>query len=81
MTRDEDGNWLLARDLGSLSLGRLYLLGDYYLPLGELELLPRDSGWDRAYIAALQLVQEQSRGVWDRPLENLYADNGGITTT
>jgi len=80
VTRDEDGNWLLARDLGSLSLGGLYLLGDYYLPLGEIELLPRDSGWDRAFIAALQLVEEQSRGVWDQPLKNLYADNGGTTT-
>ena len=39
-TRDEDGDWLLARDLGSLSLGGLYLLGDYYLPLGEIDRLP-----------------------------------------
>jgi membrane protein len=81
VTRDEDGNWLLARDLGSLSLGGLYLLGDYYLPLGEIELLPRDSGWDQAFIAALQLIEQQSKGVWDQPLKNLYADNGGTTTS
>jgi len=80
VTRDEDGNWLLARDLGSLSLGGLYLLGDYYLPLGEIERLPRDSDWDQGFIAALQLIEEQSRGVWDQPLKNLYADNGGTTT-
>jgi len=80
VTRDEDGNWLLARDLGSLSLGGLYLLGDYYLPVGEIELLPCDSGWDRAFIAALQLIEQQSRGVWDQPLRDLYADNGGTNT-
>jgi len=79
-TRDEDGNWLLARDLGSLSLGGLYLLGDYYLPVGEIELLPRDSSWDRAFIGALRLIEQQSRGVWDQPLKDLYADNGGTTT-
>jgi membrane protein len=71
-TRDEEGDWLLARDLGSLSLGRLYLLGDYYLPLGEIDTLPRESDWDRAYLEALELIRHQASGVWDRPLEDLY---------
>ena len=71
-TRDEDGDWLLARDLGSLSLGGLYLLGDYYLPLGEIDRLPQESEWDRAYLAALKLIRRQSSGVWDQPLEDLY---------
>jgi len=81
VTRDEDGNWLLARDFSSLSLGHLYQLGDYYLPLGEIGQLPRDSGWDRAYIAALQLIRQESRGVWDQPLEDLYSDNNGTMST
>jgi len=71
-TRDEDGDWLLARDLGSLSLGRLYLLGDYYLPLGDIDTLPRESDWDRAYLGALELIRHQASGVWDQPLEDLY---------
>jgi membrane protein len=71
-TRDEEGDWLLARDLGSLSLGRLYLLGDYYLPLGEIDTLPRESDWDRAYLEALELIRHQASGLWDRPLEDLY---------
>jgi len=71
-TRDEDGDWLLARDLGSLSLGRLYLLGDYYLPLGEIDALPRESDWDRAYLEALELIRHQASGAWDRPLEDFY---------
>jgi membrane protein len=76
-TRDEDGNWLLARDLGALSLGALYLLGDYYLPVGEIDKLPRDNNWDRAYVAALELIQRQSQGVWDQPLKNLYSGAAG----
>jgi membrane protein len=80
-TRDEDGNWLLARDPGSLSLGTLYLLGDYYLPVGETDSLPRETDWDRAYVAALELIQHESRGVWDRPLKTLYAGAAGQTGT
>jgi membrane protein len=81
VTRDEDGSWLLARDLGALSLGALYLLGDYYLPVGEIEKLPQDNDWDRAYVAALELIQGQSQGVWDRPLKTLYAGAAGPTGT
>ena len=81
VTRDEDGNWLLARDLGALSLGALYLLGDYYLPVGEIDKLPQDNDWDRAYVAALELIQRQSQGVWDRPLKTLYAGSAGHTGT
>lgn len=81
VTRDEDGNWLLARDLVSLSLGELYLLGDYYLPLGEIDMLPNESAWDRAYVAALELIQRQSKGVWDKPLKDLYADQPGNQET
>jgi len=81
VTRDEDGNWLLARDFSSLSLGDLYQLGGYYLPLGEIGQLPRDSAWDRAYIAALQLIREESHGVWDQPLEDLDSDNHETKST
>lgn len=72
VTRDEDGDWLLARDPGSISLGGLYLLGDYYLPVGEIGSLPQDSDCDRAYVAALELIRRQGAGAWDQPLEGLY---------
>ena len=73
VTRDEEGDWLLARDLDSISLGGLYLLGDYYLPVGEIKRLPQDSDWDRAYVAALELIRQQSSGVWDQPLKGLFS--------
>lgn len=72
VTRDEDGDWLLARDPGSISLGGLYLLGDYYLPVGDIGSLPQDSDCDRAYVAALELIRRQGAGAWDQPLEGLY---------
>ncbi|MBT8047803.1 MAG: YihY family inner membrane protein, partial [Gammaproteobacteria bacterium] len=47
VNKDEVGNWLLARDLGELTLGELYNMGDYILPLDEVDQLPRDTDWDR----------------------------------
>jgi membrane protein len=75
--RDEDGNWLLARDLGALTLGGLYVLGDYYLPVAEIEELPQASAWDRSYVAALELIRRQGEGVWGRSLKELYNENTG----
>jgi membrane protein len=74
-TRDEDGSWLLSRDLDDLTLGDLYLLGDFYLPLSELADLPRASARDRAYVASLEHVRDHSREVWERPLRNLFRDS------
>jgi len=82
VTRDEDGDWLLSRDLASLSLGSLYQQGDYFLPLGELDDLPENTDWDRAYVAALDLIGRQSEDVWDRSLSNLYdSDTSTVAPT
>ena len=74
-TRDEDGNWLLSRDLDDLSLGDLYLQGDFYLPLSEIAELPRASARDRAYVALLEHVRDHSRAVWEQPLRDLFRDS------
>jgi membrane protein len=79
VTRDEDGNWLLLRDLSRLTLGEFYQLGDYFLPVAEARELPQSSAWDRAYVQALELVRRHGEGFWDRPLKELYgrhADEG-----
>jgi len=75
VTRDEDGNWLLLRDLDTLSLGDLYRLGDYYLPLADVEELPKHSDWDRRYIAALDQMRRQSEAIWTQPLRQFFADD------
>jgi len=72
---DQDGNWILTRDIAELSLGELYTRGDYYLPLGEITKLPTESQWDRVFVASLQNIRERSEVVWDRSLRSMYLDN------
>jgi len=72
VTRDEDGNWLLARDLGELTLGDLYRQGNYYLPLGDTAELPRDSARDQAFVVCLEHVKSHGKEAWDRPLGAMY---------
>lgn len=82
VARDEDENWLLRRDLSTLTFGDLYRLGDYFLPVAEAPELPQSSAWDRAYVEALEQVRQQGEGFWDRPLKELYgrhADEGKET--
>lgn len=84
VTRDEDDNWLLRRDLSTLTLGDLYRLGDYFLPLTEAPDLPQTSAWDRAYVAVLEQVRQCGEGFWDRPLKELFdrhADGGKDAAT
>jgi len=69
---NEDGNWMLTRDIGELSIGELYALGDYYLPLGEIEKLPNETKWDEAYISVLQTIREEGDMEWERSLRGMY---------
>jgi membrane protein len=72
VTRDDDGNWLLQRDLATLTLGELYRLGNYFLPVAEASQLPQSSARDRAYVEALEQVLRQGEGFWGRPLKAMY---------
>jgi membrane protein len=72
VARDEDGNWVLHRDLATLTLGELYRLGDYFLPVAEARELPQSSARDRAYVEALEHVRRHGEGFWDRPLKAMY---------
>jgi membrane protein len=73
VTCDDDGNWLLQRDLAMLTLGELYRLGDYFLPVAEARELPQSSARDRAYVEALEQVRRQGVGFWGRPLKDMYS--------
>ncbi len=72
VARDEDGNWVLHRDLATLTLGELYRLGNYFLPAMEARELPQLSARDRAYVEALEQVRRHGEGFWDRPLKDMY---------
>jgi len=71
---DEEGNWMLTRDLGELSIGELYGLGNYYLPLGELQELPVESPWDYVYIRGLQAIRDTGDIQWERSLRSMYLE-------
>jgi membrane protein len=63
VTRTEDGNWLLCRDLDTISLLDLYQAGEFYLPLGEKLEIPSQSEWDDAFFRSIsghQLDMQQS---------------------
>jgi membrane protein len=73
---DEEGNWMLARDIEDLSLGDFYRQGDYYLPLGDLENLPVESERDQVFVDSLRHIRERGETEWDRSLRSLYLDSG-----
>jgi len=55
LTRNEDGNWLLCRDLGSVSLLDLYQAGRYYLPVNESVDIPGKGEWDEVFFRSVEL--------------------------
>jgi membrane protein len=63
VTRTEDGDWILSRDLEKVSLLELYHAGEYYLPVGEKLDLPSKSEWDDAFFRSIttgELNMQQS---------------------
>lgn len=72
VTTDDDGNWLLSRDLGEFTLADLYRSGDYYLPFGETGQLPRETPWDDIYVTSLERVRQHGESVWQQSLRQMY---------
>jgi len=72
--RDEEGNWLLTRDLESLTLGELYGRSDLHLPLADIRSMPHATARDKAYVALLERLRDRGREVWDQPLRALYRE-------
>lgn len=72
VSTEANGNWMLARDLGEVSLSELYDRGDYFLPLDEVNQLPRETGWDRAFVASLTHIRKHGQVEWERSLRSMY---------
>jgi membrane protein len=53
VSRDQQDNWLLTRDLDNLSLLDLYHAGKYHLPVGLTPQVPSKSSWDQAFLNAI----------------------------
>ncbi len=72
ITQDQEGAWLLKRDLGSYSLRDLYVAGEYHLPIGKDLAVPSESSWDRPFLA---LINASGLDL-DVPLATLYDGAG-----
>ncbi|MCW8925646.1 MAG: YihY family inner membrane protein [Xanthomonadales bacterium] len=68
VTRSEDGDWLLCRDLESVSLLDLYRSGEYFLPLDEAPEIPSHSDWDEAFFKSITLGEVDMQ----RSLKDMY---------
>jgi membrane protein len=82
LTTDEDGAWMLNRDLEEMTLGDLYRLGNYYLPLGETGSLPCESARDQTYVGCLEHVHKHGKAAWGRSLRSMYlaGEEAGVNT-
>ncbi len=68
ITQNQEGAWLLKRDLAHYSLRDLYMAGDYHLPIGKSVGVPTSSPWDAAFLELLN-----ARGMdLDVPLAQLF---------
>lgn len=72
-TVDDNGDWMLSRDLGDLSLATLYQSGSYHLPLLDDTSLFEENAWDKEFLAAMKAVQDQGTDSLNRPLRPMYA--------
>ena len=70
-----DDAWVLARGLEDFTLGDLYRCGDYYLPLGALDELPRQTPRDEALVDALKDIAGKTRDVWQQPLRHFFIES------
>ncbi|MSQ97975.1 MAG: YihY family inner membrane protein [Xanthomonadales bacterium] len=78
--RDEEGRWRLVRDLAEFNLSDLYCSGNYHLPVAGLdalvpELVQVNPAWDRAFLQAIQEVQQAGLARLNRPLRPMYRDD------
>ena len=59
VTCDQQGDWLLSRDLDDVSLLDFYHSGHFHLPLGETPELHTKSRWDAPFLEALRNGDDQ----------------------
>lgn len=54
ITQDQDGGWLLKRDLSRFTLRDLYAAGDYHLPIGKAAAVPDGEPRDERFFALME---------------------------
>lgn len=67
-----DESYVLSRDIEELSLGELYGSGEFFLPLGETEGLPRETALDEVYVKSLEHVRSRGHEAWEQSLRHMF---------
>lgn len=75
--RDEEGEWLLARDLDTVPLGELYEVCQFRIPIAEAHLPCQDDSLGQAVIAALNNLRLPLRDLLRHKVGELYASANG----
>jgi membrane protein len=70
--RTEDGEWLLARDLSSLSLAELYEACQLRIPIAEAHLPARDDAIGRAAVQAIDELRIPLRDLLKRRANTIH---------
>jgi membrane protein len=74
VSRAESGEWLLSRDLDTLTLGELYEACQLRIPVQEAHLPCRDDALGTVAIAELDLLRLPLRDLLKRRVSTLYED-------
>lgn len=77
VTRDQQDNWLLTRDLDHLTLLDLYQAGHYHLPLDSKAQLPTESTWDKAFLDCVSPEKLQMK----KALKPMFESNDPMPST
>jgi len=73
VTVDDNGDWMLSRDLDDVSLATLYLSGNYHLPILGKDTLFQETAWDMEFLTAMKDVQAKGTDSLNRPLRPMYS--------
>ncbi|WP_312916104.1 YihY family inner membrane protein [Stenotrophomonas sp.] len=76
LRRDEQGGWLLSRDLDGVSLDELYVSSQLRIPVAEQYLPLRDDSLGQAACRALDELRMPLRELLKRRVEDIYASTG-----
>ena len=76
LRRDEQGEWLLARDLDALSLAELYEACQLRVPVAEAHLPCQDDALGLAARNALDHLRIPTRELLKRKVSDIYAEQG-----
>jgi len=76
LRRDEQGGWLLSRDLDGVSLDELYVSSQLRIPVAEQYLPLRDDSLGQAACRALDQLRMPLRELLKRRVEDIYASTG-----